>query len=98
MQVITHNNITLAFEHIPLVNSGNVLVGAKYITRLYLVEGGRKYNAGEWDGKLEEAEVKARFEEIINSKQERSYGTQRTPFRKELSNVRDRTRLGLRIR
>jgi hypothetical protein len=79
------SGVILEYEHVPIIASSNPIIGAKYFTKLYLVNSnGNKYPLGEWDAKLDEDEVKLRFIELISVNQERQYGTQRPMLRREL--------------
>lgn len=72
-----------------VAGSGNAIVGAKYRTHVYLMNGSSQYDMGWEDGKLDTEEVKARFEQIVRSNQERMYGQQGTLLRRELPRRRE---------
>lgn len=92
--VQVNSRTTLEYEHVPINHSANVVTGIKYFTKIYLPTGdGKRYFLGEADEKLDEEQVKARFEEIMYAKRERQYGTQRPLLRKDLSPISARGRV-----
>lgn len=95
MQIQYNEYTTLEYTHEPILASSNQLTGTKYITKLYLVEGNKKYMLGEWDEKLDEENIKLRFAESMNTRREQQYGSHRGMLRKNLPKQRSTLNRGI---
>lgn len=83
-EIDINDRVRVAYEYEPIYASANLITGTKYFTKLYILSNGNKYFMGEWDEKLDEDQIKARFTEHIKGKQEQQYGTRRSIFRRDL--------------
>lgn len=91
MEYIKYNEqVILGYEHEPIYASANAILGTKFRTKVYLIQGRSRYPLGTEDGKLDEETIKDRFTETIGIERERQYGQQTGMLRKELTPVRDR--------
>lgn len=92
MNKFTIRDTEIAFDHKTVPGSGNNLVEAESLTRIYIVGPLGLYHWGTLDGELSEDDVRARVEEVINISKERKYGQQQPTERKGLLPIRDRGR------
>lgn len=97
MNTIKYNdNVTLAYEHVPIQGSGNAIVDTSYYTEVILVtDNGWKYYLGRIDGKPAEQEITDEFKAIIEGHKYKQYSRPSTFLRKNLTPIRKRKSLGL---
>lgn len=102
MNLMQYNDrVLIGYQHKPVVGSGNAMIGPRYRTTIYLMQGSQQYDLGEEEGKLSEEEIRMILNGIFTQEQERQYGQRGTLLRRELKPRRemiDQRTTGMTIR